>query len=280
MALLRVADYLQVQSERAPKQVLAVKRLDSPVSQGEWRAHAAIFDIRQTMDDPEALHVEARPLDVRTLFRVREWISGIQGELDESWAVLGEVYGRYSELAPLGLVLRRIRTNIEDTAVTDKLDFLPRRAAFQAADADLLKLLIGPLYGDNPAIGMRELIQNAVDAVRELSVLLKDRGLGRSDIPVASQVADVVAAVDKDERGRHWVTVSDCGLGMTADVIINYFLTAGASFRRSDDWRKSFETSDGKSKVLRAGRFGIGALAAFLLGNEIHVTTRHVDSPT
>ena len=281
MAILRVADYLQVQSERAPRQVLSVKRLASPVSRGEWRTHSAIIDVRQTMDDPESLHVEARPLDVKTFFRVKEWITGIQAELDESWAVLGEVYGRYSELAPLGLVLRRVRSNVEDTAaVSATLDFIPRRAAFRAADADLLKLLIRPLYGDNPAIGMRELIQNAIDAVRELDVLLNDRGLTRADIPVAHQIADVVASVARDEHGRYWISVSDCGLGMTADVIINYFLTAGASFRRSDDWRKSFETSQGKSRVLRAGRFGVGALAAFLLGDEILVTTRHVDSPT
>jgi molecular chaperone HtpG len=281
MALVRVADYMQVQSERAPKQVLSVRCLASPVSRREWRAHSAIHDVRQTSEDPEALHIEARPPDVETFFRVSEWISGIQSELDASWAVLGEVYGRYSELAPLGLILRRVRSNIEDVAVVSaKLDFLPRRAAFRAADADLLKLLMSPLYGDNPAIGMRELIQNAVDAVRELNVLLADRGLTRADLPLAAGSADVVASIERDSSGQHWVTVNDSGLGMAADVIVNYFLTAGASFRRSDDWRKSFETPDGKSRVLRAGRFGIGALAAFLLGNEIHVTTRHVDSPT
>jgi molecular chaperone HtpG len=31
--------------------------------------------------------------------------------------------------------------------------------------------------------------------------------------------------------------------------------------------------------VLRTGRFGVGALAAFLLGDEIEVTTRHALSP-
>jgi hypothetical protein len=279
MALLRVADYLQVHAERAPKQVLSVKRLVSPVSQREWSTHAAILDVRHTVEDPEALHVEARPPEVKSFFRVKDWVLGIQSELDESWAVLGEVYGRYAELAPLGLVLRRIRSNIHDTeGLVSQFDYIPRRAAFRAADADLLKLLIRPLYGDDPGIGMRELIQNAVDAVRELDVLLNDRNLKRPDIPLPSQGADVVAAITKDTSGQHWVEVSDCGVGMTVDVVIDYFLTAGASFRRSEDWRKSFETIEGKSRVLRAGRFGIGALAAFLLGNEIHVTTRHVDS--
>ena len=46
MTLVRVADYLQADAERAPQQVLKVKQLRSPVSQGEWKAHHAIRDIR------------------------------------------------------------------------------------------------------------------------------------------------------------------------------------------------------------------------------------------
>lgn len=64
---------------------------------------------------------------------------------------------------------------------------------------------------------------------------------------------------------------------MTADTVQHYFLRAGASYRTSDVWRKLHETESGKSRVLRSGRFGIGVLAAFLLGDEIEVTTRHID---
>jgi hypothetical protein len=63
---------------------------------------------------------------------------------------------------------------------------------------------------------------------------------------------------------------------MTAEVVRGYFLKAGASFRRSDAWRRIHETPEGKSRVLRSGRFGVGVLAAFLLGNEVEVSTRSV----
>lgn len=279
MAVLRIADYIQVQAERAPEQLLRVKRLHSPLSQREWKTHHAVEDIRQVVIDPEAIYIVARPKDVETFIRIQEWISGIQHELDASWAVLGEVYGRFKELASLGIVIRRIRSNLEDVRkLESEIDYLPVRASFRAADADLLKLLIGPLYGDEPAIGMRELMQNAIDAVRELTQLLADRNQTTADVELTKQDADVVCTIEKDAGGQHWATVSDKGIGMTVDVIINYLLNAGASFRRSDDWKKSFETTDGNAKVLRAGRFGVGALAAFLLGNEIRVTTRHIDS--
>jgi len=66
---------------------------------------------------------------------------------------------------------------------------------------------------------------------------------------------------------------------MTADTVLNYFLKAGASFRRSDAWRRQHELEPGKSRLNRSGRFGIGVLAAFLIGDEISVATRHVSAP-
>lgn len=64
---------------------------------------------------------------------------------------------------------------------------------------------------------------------------------------------------------------------MTLDTVTNYFLVAGASFRNSDVWKRQHVDEHGRSRVLRGGRFGVGALAAFLLGDEIKVRTRHVD---
>ena len=277
MTLLRVADYVQIDAERAPAQVLQVKRLASPVSQGEWKAHHAIRDIRHTHEDPEALFIDALPEDAQTFFRVSSWVKGIQHELDDSWAVLGEVYGRYEGLNELGLVLRRIRSTLDDVKeIAQKLPYLPIEARFRGSDADLLKLLIEPLYGNRPEVGLRELIQNSVDAVRELNEYLKDLPtLG--DVPLTHQESDVVVSVETTETGESWVSVSDKGIGMTPEIVVDYFLTAGASFRRSEDWKQMFETSEGKSKVLRAGRFGVGALASFLLGPELTVSTRHVD---
>jgi molecular chaperone HtpG len=277
MTVLRVADYVQVEADRAPSQVLQIKELASPVSRGEWKAHHAIKDVRHTHEDPEALFIDALPEDVQTFFRVQSWLDGIQYELDASWAVLGEVYGRYEGLSGLGLVLRRVRSTLDDLGgFSERVGYLPIRAAFRGSDADLLKLLIEPLYGNRPEIGLRELIQNAVDAIRELRQYRKDIP-AFGEVSQTDQEADVLILIDKSDADEHWVTISDKGIGMTHKIVVEYFLTAGASFRRSEDWRRIFETTEGKSKVLRAGRFGVGALASFLLGPEIHVTTRHVE---
>lgn len=277
MALLRVADYVQLQADRAPADTLRQFHMASRVSRLEWKTHAAILDIRES-DDAEALIIEIEPEDVHALLRAKEWVEGLQEELDKSWAALGEIYGTRQPLCLLGLRFRRVHA-----LVTEGLPFHPVHARFRLAGSDTIKLLIGPLYGHRPAVGIRELMQNAVDAVRERQLVEQENG----NLGWAGEAEfDVEIRIELDEEDQPVaVVVRDIGMGMTADIVLNYFLTAGATFRRSDAWRDRFEEkpgadgTPGRVKVLRAGRFGVGALAAFLIGDEIEVTTRHRDAP-
>jgi len=152
------------------------------------------------------------------------------------------------------------------------------KAAFEAADADLLSLMVGPLYGNKPEIGVRELLQNSVDACRELQDFLQQR----PEFPKPDWVdlnGDVTITLrEEPEKKAGWFEIVDRGIGMTADVVRNYFLRAGASFRRSDAWRDLHETALGKARVMRSGRFGVGVLASFLLGDVVEVSTRHVEA--
>jgi signal transduction histidine kinase len=275
MVVLRVSDYLQVQAERAPTQILQVARIRSPVSLREWEAHQSILDIQNTHADPEAIYLVARPATVQAFLKVREWQAGIQAELDVGWAVLGEVYGRFHGLSNLGLIIRRVRSSLDDIdEFRAQVTYIPRHAAFEAAGADLLKLLIAPLYGDRPSIGVRELMQNAVDAVLERRLWQEtDPRFHVSDGP------DVLISISRDQDGRGWLEVHDQGIGMTPEIVVDFFLRAGASYRRSQEWHERFEDEEGHARVRRSGRFGVGALAAFLLGSEVTVVTRHVDEP-
>jgi molecular chaperone HtpG len=279
MTLVRIADYIQIHSERAPEEVLQVRSLRSPVSRGEWLAHSAIIDIHRETNDPEALWVEAAPKDVRTYLKLRGLLADIQKELDESWAVLGEVYGAREELRSLGLTIRRVRSTLDDLGAFSKtINYIPRSASIEAAGVELLKLLIEPLYGDHPEIGIRELLQNATDACLEAQDYIKQH----PELPLPAyqaQQADVVISLERRKAGAIWLEVRDKGIGMTVDTIINYFLKAGASFRNSATWRRQHEDEKGRIRVVRSGRFGVGVLAGFLLGDEIEVATRYISAP-
>jgi molecular chaperone HtpG len=277
--LLRIADYFQIQSARAPSSRTDVASFKSQLSEREWNVHQSIKDIHNTSGDPEAIVVIAEPADVQTFLKLKNWLDGLQGELDQSWAILGEVYGlqSHNNLNLLGMKIRRVKSNIDNVAAFSKtVSYVPARIIFEAANADLLKLLVAPLYGNNPGIGLRELIQNAVDAVREFDDLLIQHP-DLSAVDRIKQETDVRIEVncDKDDHPTE-IIVTDRGVGMSPEVIRDYFLKAGASFRKSSVWRREHEDQEGHSRVLRTGRFGVGALAAYLLGDEIEVTTRHL----
>lgn len=268
MAVVRIADYVQVQGERALKSLLSVKELRSPISRQEWRNHFAVSDVSLRHEDPEAMYVHARPTDVKTFLRLESLFKDIQRELDESWATIGEIYGRLGELCGLGMTIRRIRSNIDEKAkFAATVQYIPINSQLKSSGPDLLKLLVGPLYDYDHKVGLRELIQNAVDACQERL----DASKGHCEEP------KVILEVEETEEGTAWLTITDTGVGMTLETITNYFLVAGASFRNSDLWKRQHTDAQGNSRVMRGGRFGVGALAAFLLGDEITVRTRHFD---
>lgn len=276
MTLLRIADYLQVESDRAPEQILAIKQLRSPISQREWRCHDAVKDIKSG-DDVESLFIQVKPKDVETYLLLRELLNSIQYELDCSWAVLGEVYSRFTneKWNRFGLSLRRVTSNLDDLDEFSKqVSYVPCKAAFDTAGAELMNLLIEPLYGKRPEIAIRELVQNAVDAVREFNEYIKLNGdIGKVERP--EQSADVLVNLISNDDGI-FLKVEDKGIGMTPDTLQNYFLKAGASFRSSLEWRKTFENENKESRVLRSGRFGIGVFAVLLLGDKVNVSSRHI----
>lgn len=273
MGILRISDYLQVQSSRAKKELLLVKKLSSPISVGEWKKHDSIIDIHQTHNDPEALYIDAEPDSPNTYKSLTILFSDIQRELDITWSILGEIYGRYDSLNSLGLNIRRIRSsldNIDNYIKEKKPNFIPLPLKFKTSDAEMMNLLVAPLYGNSPEIGIRELVQNGIDACNERIDFHQKNG--EFDFDLSEIGVKVILMMNSD---AFTVTIIDSGVGMTLDVIENYFLNIGASFRNSDRWKKMHET-DGHSNIYRTGRFGVGLLAAFLLGERIKVTTRHV----
>jgi molecular chaperone HtpG len=78
MAVLRIADYLQVQPSRAPGARLQIEALRSPLSVREWRVHASVRDISYDEDDPESVFVTATPPDLESFLHVQTLLSGQQ----------------------------------------------------------------------------------------------------------------------------------------------------------------------------------------------------------
>lgn len=255
MVLIRLADYIQINSSNTDKTQLQIKSIPSSFSLKENASYIAIEYIQLENDDDEKIVVEADPQDAEMFVKIEKLIHDIQHEFDLSWAILGEVYNNEYKLQ-----FRRIETNITDPEVKARLDYVPQQFRF-IFNNELSKLLIAPLYGNNPSFGVRELVQNSVDACRTRMAINKEYKNSRGPHVEVSLTDDVF-------------TISDSGIGMTIEEIQSFFLTIGSSFNQNIEWKKTRDTYN----TYRTGRFGIGVLAAFLLGDEISVNTRSINS--
>jgi len=132
----------------------------------------------------------------------------------------------------------------------------------------LVKLLGGErLYGADPAVPLRELIQNAADAIRARRLLAN---LG----PAAGKI---IVQIRKDKQGATWVDVEDDGIGMSSSVLTGALLDFGKSFWGSAAMRREFPGLQSKG-LKPTGRFGIGFFSVFMLGDEVTVTSRRHDA--
>jgi hypothetical protein len=266
MILLRIGDYFQFDSGRVSIQTLKIKTFSTPFSELEHLKHLAIKFVKASHSDDETLVVEAAPENSFMFISLTRLFRDIQTEIDISWAVIGEIYGKDIEGKKPKIKYRRIKSNLDDKrgAFVKNLTYIPEEIKF-TTDIELLKLLAAPLYGNSPTYGVRELLQNSVDACRERKV--EEDKIGNLFVPAVN----VELKKDKDV---YTFTIEDNGKGMSLFEIKNYFLKAGSSFRKSNDWKKNFTDESGKSIIARNGKFGIGVLAAFLLGAEIAIETK------
>jgi molecular chaperone HtpG len=266
MVLLRISDYIQIDKNRTNKYLLKLKTFNSPISLKEHQTHLEISSISFNQPDNERIYVSCSPTTSEMYIKIKSLLEDIQKELDISWATLGEVYGFIPNHKP-SIKFRRISSNLTDRSYLEKLKYIPKKVSFQV-DNNLSKLLVAPLYGNNPKFGVRELLQNSIDACTELKEIYYKKDYNQF-------IPKVIVSIKRIDDKFSLFEIKDNGKGMSKSEIINYFLNVGTSFRKSVFWKKEFIDDQGKTRINRNGKFGIGVLASFLLGDEIEVKTKY-----
>ncbi|WP_037972829.1 HSP90 family protein [Streptomyces sp. NRRL WC-3742] len=130
---------------------------------------------------------------------------------------------------------------------------------FQVDLRGLVDLLSHHLYS-SPRVYLRELMQNAVDAIS------------------ARRALDPQAPAGITVRADDELSITDTGIGLTEQDVHTFLATIGRSSKRDADGRLD---GDGLAKARGdfIGQFGIGLLACFVVADEITVVTRHAGSP-
>ena len=114
------------------------------------------------------------------------------------------------------------------------------------------------LYSDHE-IFLRELVSNAVDATQKLKTLQ-----GAGEFKGSTEDLRVTIAVDK-EAGT--LTVSDSGIGMTAEEIDKYINQI--AFSGAEEFLEKYK--DNANAII--GHFGLGFYSAFMVAKKVEIRT-------
>lgn len=139
------------------------------------------------------------------------------------------------------------------SAPSATLHAVPDARNFQVDLHGLVDLLSHHLYS-SPRVYLRELLQNAADAITA-------RRLEDSEAPAEIRIRTFQGGLE----------VHDTGIGLTADQVSELLATIGRSSKRD-------EIGFAREEFL--GQFGIGMLSAFMVADEIAVTTKAAHEST
>ncbi|MDF3142526.1 MULTISPECIES: ATP-binding protein [unclassified Streptomyces] len=260
--VLRLADATQIDSRRAPT-FLSSLRKPRGVSREHWRFQEHIS--RPYLKGDRVTYNSLRPFppqDATAWWLALDYLRGIDQELKAVDALL-------HDLGRTRLAARAV-AGVDSPERFAELfrvqDWRPIDATVKVSDVPALVRNLGgeQLYGDAPEVAVRELIQNAQDAVLARRALQPGFPDGRVEVRLA------------ETDGSWCLEVSDNGVGMDEEILLHGLLDFGSSGWSSARVRNRLPglASGGFQP---SGRFGIGFFSVFLLGDRVELITRRYD---
>lgn len=261
--LLRAADASHLDERRAPG-FLRVLRGPSGVGRDHWTFQEKLYQPRRAEDRLEYTS--------KSSFTIQE--------ADAWWLCFDALQVVDRELRHVDALLadsRRPRLQakrVSDIEEPKRLANLIETDEWEPVDAkvrvgNVAKLVANlggsSLYGDNVTVPLRELIQNASDAVIARRLIE-----GRPP-----NWGDVYVRYGNDENGS-WIEVEDTGIGMSVEVLTGPFLDFGTSFWGSDLMHRELPGLESKN-FSSTGKYGIGFFSVFMWGERVQIFTRRPD---
>jgi hypothetical protein len=268
-ACLRLIDYAHINRERASSLDRAFRLHLSPESDIHWVAQQDIDGPIREQD--ELVYRAANPIqNVDAWWLYYEMLKGLDSEIRSVQRMLTQRRSEYKRISLMGA--RGASSPEQAIALIPTSGFLPIEINMRTGAIDrLVEILAGEtLYGPNPMAAIRELVQNARDAVTlKAEVVQSDIDRALLSLPIT---------ISLNTKGRPaTLQIIDHGIGMTQRVLTDYLISIA-----SDYWGSQFAIDypavAGRG-FKNAGKFGIGFLSVFMLGDEVSVETNRNGTP-
>ena len=261
--LLRIADACHIDASRTPT-FLATVQQPQGESRDHWAFQGRLNKVDRRGDRLRFTSREAFPQkDADAWWMAFDWLGVIDIELRDVDSLLADL-----GMDRLGVVAVAGATDpLRLAEFIETRGWRPVDARLHVSDVPALVSALGgeDLYGPGQKIPLRELLQNASDAVRARRKLEnRDRAWGTVTVELSAA-----------EDGM-WVSVVDTGVGMAEHILAGSLLDFGASFW-ADEAAQEFPGLLG-SGFESVGRYGIGFYSIFMWGGRIRVVSRRYDA--
>ena len=139
---------------------------------------------------------------------------------------------------------------------------------FQAETKQLLDLMVHSIY-TNHEIFLRELISNASDAIDKVHF----ESLTNRELLEGDESYEIFLVPDKES---HTLTISDNGIGMTLEEVIENIGTIAKSGTKAflEKLKEAKESDSAVNDKDMIGQFGVGFYSAFMVADKVVITTR------
>lgn len=262
--ILRIADATQIDDRRAPSFLRTIRK-PSNVSDLHWNFQQKLYQPR--LERNRLVYTSKSPFQINEVdswWICHDTLHMIDNELKEVDSLLVDT--NRQRLKAIGIA------SIEDPKRLSKLIAVE---GWQPVDTKIkvtnVAKLVGSLggkqlYGDNSIVPLRELIQNASDAIRARRIL-------ENELP---EFGNIVVRFGKDNFGS-FIEVEDNGIGMSPKVLIGPFLDFGESFWGTSLMHEELPGLESKG-FSSTGKYGIGFFSVFMWGEKVSVTSKRFES--
>ena len=266
--ILRLADILDFDRKRTPKILYENIAPKNEISIQEWNKHIAItgwsISKERIIFEAECTH----PVYEKAL---QGFMDLIDRELQDCKNIVYNFPARDNISEKYQL---RLPNSVDRSRIHPKGNLYSYMdLSFSLSHEEIMKLLMGADFWGGTSLCVRELIQNAYDAIRHRRAVENGQGNDWNDGKIT-----LIQRLNKD--GFLEFECIDNGMGMDRHILQDYFFNVGRSYYRSSEFEQIRNGLKHQNVDFDpVSHFGIGIVSSFMVGKKLRIITQRYRGP-